>query len=173
MTASILVHLFKSDKNTLPTTQYGIFSEFVLSCIYRHHNERTQLKDLTLQSLQLPESIRILFLFLSELAYQGVMDDSVIFSSLSADVSTLGLLQGVESFVRRGKAVSYNFLHSCLFVSWPTKGSWMIRSFSPPYLLMSTLLVYFKEWRALLDEEKQCILTSSIYQYRKSWLDFI
>ena len=112
MTASILVRLFKSDKNTLPTTQYGIFSEHVLSCIYRHHNERTQLKDLTLQSLQqLPESIRIPFLFLCELAYQGVMDDSVIFSSLSADVSTLGLLQGVESFVRRGKAVSYNFLH--------------------------------------------------------------
>ena len=39
------------------------------------------------------------------------MDDKVIFSSLPADVDTLGLLQGVESFVRRGKAVSYNFLH--------------------------------------------------------------
>ena len=47
MTASILVHLFQSDNNTLPTTQYGIFSELVLSCMHRHHNERTQLKEYT------------------------------------------------------------------------------------------------------------------------------
>ena len=112
MNASILVHLFINDNNTLPTTQYGIFSELVLSCMYRHHNERTQLKDLTLESLQqIPEAIKEPFLFLCELAYQGVMVDKVIFSSLPADVNTLGLLQGVESFVRRGKAVSYNFLH--------------------------------------------------------------
>ena len=39
MYASILVHLFKCDNNTLPTTQYGIFSELVLNCIYRHHND--------------------------------------------------------------------------------------------------------------------------------------
>ena len=50
-------------------------------------------------------------MFLCKLAYQGVMDDKVIFSNLPADVNILGLLQGVESFVRRGKAVSYNFLH--------------------------------------------------------------
>ena len=53
MNASILVHLFIIDNNTLPTTQYGIFSELVLSCIYRHHNERTENKNLTLESLQL------------------------------------------------------------------------------------------------------------------------
>ena len=112
MNASILVHLFKNDNNTLPITQYGIFSELVLSCIYRHHNERTQLKNLTLESLQqIPEVIREPFLYVCELAYKGIMDDKVIFSSLPADVNTLGLLQGVESFVRRGKAVSYNFLH--------------------------------------------------------------
>ena len=112
MNASILVHLFIIDNNTLPTTQYDIFSELVLSCIYRHHNERTENKNLTLESLQLiPKAIREPFMFLCKLAYQGVMDDKVIFSNLPADVNTLGLLQGVESFVRRGKAVSYNFLH--------------------------------------------------------------
>ena len=111
MNASILVHLFIIDNNTLPTTQYDIFSELVLSCIYRHHNERTENKNLTLESLQLiPKAIREPFMFLCKLAYQGVMDDKVIFCNLPADVNTLGLLQGVESFVRRGKAVSYNFL---------------------------------------------------------------
>ena len=112
MNASILVHLFINDNSTLPTTQYGVFSELVLSCIYRHHNERTQLRDLTLKSLQqIPDTIKEPFLFLCELAYQGVMDDKVIFSDLPANVNTLGLLQGVESFVRRGKALFYNFLH--------------------------------------------------------------
>ena len=123
MNASILVHLFIQDKYTLPTTQYGIFSELVLSCIYRHHEERTQLKNLTLESLQeIPEVIREPFLFICELAYQGVMNDKVIFSRLDndmktifsklpGDINTLGLLQGVEGFVKRGKALSYNFLH--------------------------------------------------------------
>ena len=94
MNVSILVHLFESGNNTLPTTQYSIFSELVLSYIYRHHNERTQLKNLTLELLQqIPETIREPFLFLCELAYQGIMDDRVVFS-LPANINTLGLLQG-------------------------------------------------------------------------------
>ena len=112
LNASILLHLFKSDNNTLPTTQYGIFSELVLSCIFRHLNERTEHKNLSLLTLdELPEFIRKPFLYLCKLAYQGLMEDRVIFSSLPADLNTLGLLQGVQSFIRRGKAVSYNFLH--------------------------------------------------------------
>ena len=39
------------------------------------------------------------------------MNDNIIFTSLPANVSTLGLLQGVESFAKRGKALSYNFIH--------------------------------------------------------------
>ena len=111
--ASILLHLFRSDNNTLPTTHYGIFSELVLSCIYRHLNERTKLPHVMLKSLQqIPdhEGIKKPFLFLCEQAYQGVMDDRIVFC-LSADIDTLGLLQGVESFIRRGKVVSYNFIH--------------------------------------------------------------
>ena len=112
MIASILVHLFESGNNALPATQYGIFSELVLSCIYRHLNERTQQRDLTLESLQqIPEPIKEPFLFLCKLAYKEVMENKIIFSDLPADVNTLGLLQGVKSFVGRGKAVYFNFLH--------------------------------------------------------------
>ena len=112
LNASILVHLFKCDNNTLPTTQYGIFSEVVLNCTFRHLQERTEHKGLSLESLDtLPEVVQKPFNFLCELAYTGVMDDQVVFSGLPADLNTLGLLQGVESIVRRGRVVSYNFIH--------------------------------------------------------------
>ena len=112
LNATILVHLFKSDRNTLPTTLYGIFSSLVLNCIKRHLKLRTQYKDVSIESLdQLPEFAKKPFSVLCRLAYDGVMEDKIIFTSLPADVNTLSLLQGVESFIGREKAVSHNFIH--------------------------------------------------------------
>ena len=114
LNATILVHLFKnlSDRNTLPTTLYGIFSSLVLNCIKRHLKLRTQYKDVSIESLdQLPQFAKKSFSALCRLAYDGVMEDKIIFTSLPADVNTLSLLQGVESFIGREKAVSHNFIH--------------------------------------------------------------
>ena len=112
LNATILVHLFKSYHNTLPTTLYGIFSSLVLNCIKRHLKLRTQYKDASIESLdQLPEFAKKPFSVLCRLAYDGVMEDKIIFTSLPADVNTLSLLQGVESFIGREKAVSHNFIH--------------------------------------------------------------
>ena len=112
LNATILVHLFKSDRNTLPTTLYGIFSSLVLNCMQRHLKLRTQYKDVSIESLdQLPEVAKKPFLVLCQLAYDGVVDGEIIFTSLPADVNTLSLLQGVESFIGREKAVSHNFIH--------------------------------------------------------------
>ena len=112
LNATILVHLFKSDRNTLPTTLYGIFSSLVLNCIKRHLKLRAQYKDVSIESLdQLPEFAKKPFSILCQLAYDGVMEDKIIFTSLPADVNTLSLLQGVESFIGRDKAVSHNFIH--------------------------------------------------------------
>ena len=112
LNATILVHLFKSDRNTLPTTLYGIFSSLVLNCIKRHLKLRTQYKDVSIESLdQLPEFTKKPFSILCQLAYDGVMEDKIIFTSLPADVITLSLLQGVESFIGREKTVSHNFIH--------------------------------------------------------------
>ena len=112
LNATILVHLFKSDRNTLPTTLYGIFSSLVLNCIKRHLKLHTQYKDVSIESLdQLPEFAKKPFSVLCRLAYDGVMEDKIIFTSLPADVNTLSLLQGVESFIGREKAVSHNFIH--------------------------------------------------------------
>ena len=112
LNATILVHLFKSERNTLPTTLYGIFSSLVLNCIKRHLKLRTQYKDVSIESLdQLPEFVKQPFSFLCRLAYDGVMEDKIIFTSLPADVNTLSLLQGLQSFIGREKAVSHNFIH--------------------------------------------------------------
>ena len=112
LNATILVHLFKSDRNTLPTTLYGIFSSLVLNCIKRHLKLRTQYKDVPIESLdQLPEFAKRPFSVLCQLAYDGVMEDKIIFTSLPPDATTLSLLQGVESFIGQQKAVSHNFIH--------------------------------------------------------------
>ena len=82
LNATILVHLFKSDCNTLPTTLYGIFSSLVLNCIKRHLKLRTQYKDVSIESLdQLPEFAKKPFSVLCQLAYDGVMEDKIIFTS--------------------------------------------------------------------------------------------
>ena len=112
LNATILVHLFKSDRNTLPTTLYGVFSSLVLNCIKRHLKLRTQYKDASIESLdQLPEFAKKPFSVLCRVAYDGVMEDKIIFTSLPADVNTLSLLQGVKSFIGQEKAVSHNFIH--------------------------------------------------------------
>ena len=121
LNATILVHLFKSDYNTLPTTLYGIFSSLVLNCIKRHLKLRTQYKDVSIESLdQLPEFSKRSFSVLCQLAYDGVMEDKIIFTSLPPDGTTLSLLQGVESFIGRQKAVSHNSLSTC-----PYRNSWL------------------------------------------------
>ena len=110
--ASIMLHLFKSGNNTLPPTQYGIFSEFVLSCIFRNQNERSEDKNLSLESLQdLPDVVRAPFLRLCKIAHEGIMNDCVTFTDLPNDLNTLGLLQGAKSMVGRKKSVTQNFIH--------------------------------------------------------------
>ena len=112
LNATILVHLFKSDRNTLPTTLYGILSSLVLNCMKHHLKLCTQYKDVSIGLLdQLPEVARKPFSFLCQLAYNGVIEDKIIFTSLPPDVNTLSLLHGVESIIRREKAVSHNFIH--------------------------------------------------------------
>ena len=119
LNASILVHLFKNntDKN-LPTSQYGIYSLLVCTCISRHLKERTQYKTLSLKTLDqlvdpsTAEIIKEPFQFLCKLAYEGVMNDMITFSSLPDDTKTLSILNGVESFVKHDhKVKSYNFIH--------------------------------------------------------------
>ena len=115
LNASILVHLFICGDGELPDTQYGIFHDLICNCIYRYL-KKTQ-KGATdipkVKSLsKLPQSVKNHFQQLCELAYNGVMNDEVIFHIERSGFVTLDLLQKVESFDRYGgMSYSYNFLH--------------------------------------------------------------
>lgn len=70
LSASILLHLYQCGNNTLPTTQYGIFSELALSCIDRYlqlHKEGIEIDADCLD--EIPESIRPQFDLICRIAY--------------------------------------------------------------------------------------------------------
>ena len=113
LNASILVHLYKYAGLDLPKTQFGIFSSLARNCIYRHEIKTKGAGSISrIKSLEeLPIHLEPHFNELCRLAYEGVMEDRIIFEDLPGDFNTLGLLQGVESFADGGMTHSYNFLH--------------------------------------------------------------
>ena len=74
---------------------------------------------LELSSLDdLPDDLKTKLNNLSILAYNGVMQNKVVFyskdlqvSHLPSNLSSLGLLQGIEGLTLYSKSLSYNFLH--------------------------------------------------------------
>ena len=121
LNAAIIVHLFLSEGQTIPSTQYGIFSAVVLNCILRHLKQRTEegRQIRCLESIcSLPETIREPFENVCKLAYHGVMENKIAFShddfsavGIPTSVPLLGLLQAVDSLVSTGRCVSFNFIH--------------------------------------------------------------
>ena len=110
LNAVILVHIFKQHGD-LPTTEHGIFEALIRNCILRHVTERTELKIRVIKSLaNLPPEVKPQYNMLCKIAYNGVMNDQVIFE-LSEDFDTLCLLQGVECYSSYGAEYFYNFLH--------------------------------------------------------------
>ena len=120
--SAILVHLFLTMKGALPTTLHELFCSFVLCCIVREHTTHephTSLPELS--SLDdLPDDLKSTFNYLSMLAYNGVMQDRIVFYSKDLqeshlptdhDLSSLGLLKAVEGLTQFSKSLSYNFLH--------------------------------------------------------------
>ena len=118
--AAILVHVFLTMEEALPTTLHELFCSLVLCCIVREqatHISDTNLSELT--SLDdLPDDLKSQMSNLSILAYNGVMQNKVVFysedlqaSHLPTDLPSLGLLQAVEGLTLFSKFLSYNFLH--------------------------------------------------------------
>ena len=111
LNASIVVHLFKHAKHSLPGSQFGIFSALVCNCIFRHMKKTKQCEISSLKSLdELPPSIDGPFKCLCEMAFHGVVKNEVVFD-LDSSLNTLGLLQGMEDFAMCGTVHCYNFLH--------------------------------------------------------------
>ena len=123
LTASIVVYLFIELNYTLPSTLHEVFSSLVICCLIRHLNKQSDagiLKQIPcIPSLdEVPPTIREDFNQVCTLAYHGADQNKSTFlpqdlrlCNLPTEVSTLSLLQGVESFTCRGRTLSYNFLH--------------------------------------------------------------
>ena len=119
--AAILVHIFLTMKGALPTTLHELFCSLVLCCIVREqatHEPDTCLPELS--SLDdLPDDLKSKLNNVSILAYNGVMQNKVVFYSKDLQAShqlpnslpSLGLFQAVEGLTLYSKSLTYNFLH--------------------------------------------------------------
>ena len=110
LNASILVHVFDREKD-LPSTEHGVFEALIRNCMLHHLIKHNQLKIQTIKSLaNLPSELEPQYHELCKIAFDGVMEDDVIFE-LSRDFDTLGLLHGVECFTSYGIEYFYTFVH--------------------------------------------------------------
>ena len=115
VSAAIVEQVFKSAPHNPPTTVTGLYSAYVLMRLEQYLTEHPKYSDMktkvrTLSDL--PERVLADFQRLCGLAYEGVSQQMIVFSSLPEGVSTLGLLQSVPQIYEEGEGrVSYNFLH--------------------------------------------------------------
>ena len=118
--SAILVHIFLTMKGALPTTRHELFCSLVLCCIVREQATHKPDKPLPeLSSLDdLPDDLKTKLSKLCVLAYNGVMQNKIVFyskdlmsSHVPITLSSLGLLQAVEGLTLYKNYISYNFLH--------------------------------------------------------------
>ena len=107
-------------KGALPTTLHELLCDLILCCIVReldtHESESDTSEVCSLDDL--PDDLRSKLSDLCVLAYEGVMQNKVVFyykdlrkCNLPTNLPSLGLLQAVEGLTLHSKSLSYNFLH--------------------------------------------------------------
>ena len=115
VSAAIVEQVFKSSPHNPPTTVTQLYSAYVLMRLEQYLTEHPKYSDMKMKVRtlsDLPERVLIDFHQLCRLAYLGVSQQMIVFSSLPEGVSTLGLLQSVPQVYDEGEdQVSYNFLH--------------------------------------------------------------
>ena len=115
VTAAIVEQVMRWAPHNLPSTVTQLYSAYVLMRLEQHLSEdpKYRYKNMKVRSLaDLPESVMGDLQRLCGLAYEGVSQQTIVFSSLPAGVSTLGLLQTVPQVYDEAEGqFSYNFLH--------------------------------------------------------------
>ena len=122
LNAAIILHLFLSFSQALPSTLHGVFCALVLCCIIREVKKNDPKRILPYLSTfdDLPSDLLQQLKNLCSLAYYGTKNGKILFSTqdltdCGVDVNqlytTFGLLQTSESFVACQKQYSCNFLH--------------------------------------------------------------
>ena len=121
LNAAIVVHLFLALNHTLPHTLHEVFLSLVLCCIIRHltrqAEEGKEAPDISTLD-DLPPELQEPFNNICAMAFHGVMANKATFSAtdlrsfnLPTELSTLSLIQGVQSFTAFKTSISCNFLH--------------------------------------------------------------
>ena len=115
VTSAIVEQVMRWAPHSPPTTVTQLYSAYVLMRLEQHLSEdrKYRHKKMKVRSLaDLPKRVMGDLQRLCGLAYEGVSQQTIVFSSLPAGVSTLGLLQTVPQVYDEGEGqVSYNFLH--------------------------------------------------------------
>ena len=115
LNAAILAYIYLNRDQTLPITRCELFQELVLCCIVRELETRQP--DRVLEDVSsfedLPADLKEQLHKLSELAFNGVLQNKIVFTQKElTSLSTLGLLHSVQGFGSIGrKSVTCNFIH--------------------------------------------------------------
>ena len=115
LNAAILAYIYVNRDQTLPITRCELFQELVLCCIVCELETRQP--DRVLEDVSsfedLPADLKEQLHKLSELAFNGVMQNKIVFAQKElTSLSTLGLLHSVQGFGSIGrKLFTCNFIH--------------------------------------------------------------
>ena len=106
----------KKDKSIVPKTKTELYSSLIRSLLLRYLHDHPMYgeQQWRIRSFSdLPHDVYKQLCELGRIAYEGIIrSQQVIFSDISDDFETLGLMQCVpELYVDEGAAVSHNFLH--------------------------------------------------------------
>ena len=115
LNCSIVIDVYRSSKardSIVPRTQtelYTVLTRILLSRYLTAHKVHGKERRWNLQSLaDVPLEVEQNLLKLSELAYQGIAQQQLIFHTIPSDLETLGLMDMEYDEL---ESVSYNFLH--------------------------------------------------------------
>ena len=115
LNCSIVIDVYQSSKTTdsiVPRTQtelYTVLTKILLSRYLTAHKVHGKERRWNLHSLaDVPSDIGQNLLKLSELAYQGIVHQQLIFHTIPSDLETMGLMDMEYDEL---ESVSYNFLH--------------------------------------------------------------
>ena len=116
LNAAILAYIYLSDNQSLPITRCELFQKLVLCCIVRELQTRQPDRVLEYFSSfeDLPADLKEQLYNLSELAFNGVMQNKIVFTQKElTSLSSLGLLHSVQGFGKHQgqKSVTCNFIH--------------------------------------------------------------
>ena len=127
LNCAIICHLWRTLKETLPTTLTELYTKVVLNIILRNlqkNNTLTNIKNLH-RFEDLPEDLQQSWLLLCEFAFEAITKDQLVFSEqdlvqhfprlhdFASDEKMLcfGLIQMAESILETGCGLSFHFLH--------------------------------------------------------------